>query len=429
MFARTTAARRGDAASGAGDGRPLGVCVYAISGGTGAHMADLLADAGLVLPELGAATQRALQQWIPPYLRVSNPVDSGGPPSTDERGPRILEALIADPEVDLIICPITGALDRISRPLATDLVAAATTTDKPIFVVWGSPDTSDPVYTEVLLPSSLPTFRTFHNCVAAARAYADRRAFRAGYESPFAPAAVRSLLERSPAAAVVEPLLAGEGALDERRAKQVLQAYGIATTTDLLATSATAAGRAATTIGFPVVMKICSPDLPHKSDHGLVEIGVASAADARRAFARLVERAQRTDPAARIEGVLVSELVTGGVECVVGLAADELFGPTVMFGLGGVFVEVLRDVTFRVPPFGRREAERMLLEVQGAPLLLGARGRAPADLGALADVIMAVQRLALDHGDRIAEIDINPLVARADGAVALDALVVLHQPT
>src|SRR5262249_45336712 len=177
MFARTS--------------RPSGnnVCVYAISGGTGAHMADLCAEAGLSLPDLTPATQDALHQWIPTYLRVSTPVDNGGPPSTDERGRKILDAIVADPNVDLIICPITGALATISKPLAIDLAEVAKTTDKPIFVVWGSPDCNDPVYTDILLASpELITFRTFHNCVTATTAYFDYWAFQDHYTSPFATA-------------------------------------------------------------------------------------------------------------------------------------------------------------------------------------------------------------------------------------------------
>ena len=147
-------------------------------------------------------------------------------------------------------------------------------------------------------------------------------------------------------------------------------------------------------------------------------MGVTSPKAARETFRSLMNEAHDAD------GVIVSELVTGGTETVVGVAQDELFGPVVMFGLGGVFVEVLGDVTFRVPPFGKDEARRMLGELKGAALLRGARGRPRADTSALVDVIMKVQRLAVDLHDDLAELDINPLVALPKGAVALDALVV-----
>jgi acyl-CoA synthetase (NDP forming) len=171
---------------------------------------------------------------------------------------------------------------------------------------------------------------------------------------------------------------------------------------------------------------VSSPDLLHKSDAGLVRIGLQSASEVRAAYAELLAAAARADKRATIEGVLVCEMVTGGVECVVGVSRDDLFGPVVMFGLGGVFVEVFEDVTFRVPPFDRDEAERMVREVKGFALLEGTRGSRPADVKALVDTIMKVQRLAVEQADTIEEVDINPLIVRpkGKGAVALDALVI-----
>jgi acyl-CoA synthetase (NDP forming) len=415
MFARTQGSRRGTGGGGARN-----VCVYAISGGTGAHMADMCADAGLQLPDLTKSTQSTLREMIPGYLRVSNPVDSGGAPSADDRGPRILRAMIDDPNVDMIICPITGALATMSKPLARDLVAAAATTDKPIFVVWGSPDGSDPVYTDILLGSQLPVFRTFHNCVQAARAWFDRREFEARYDSPFA----KPVTRKSKAAGATSELLAKGRALSEYESKQLLSAYGIPVTHDRLVQSAAEAARAAGDIGYPIVMKVSSPDLLHKSDLGLVEVGLDSAAEVKRTYRELLERAHKASKQAEIDGVIVSELVEGGVETVVGVSTDELFGPVVMFGLGGVFVEVFEDVTFRVPPFDRDEADRMLREVKGFKLLEGMRGTKPANVRGLIDVIMKVQKLALDHADVLDELDINPLSVGTKRVVALDALAV-----
>ena len=163
-----------------------GVVVYSISGGTGAHMADLCAQAGLRLPTLAAGTQERLRDWIPTYLRVSNPVDSGGNGAGDERGRWLLETLAADPEVGVIICPITGAFAPMSDRLAQDLVDVAETTDKLICVIWGSPAADEDAYRKILLGSSkLAVFRTFGNCVAAVKGWLDWHAFRAGYESPF----------------------------------------------------------------------------------------------------------------------------------------------------------------------------------------------------------------------------------------------------
>jgi acyl-CoA synthetase (NDP forming) len=393
-----------------------GVCVYAISGGTGAHMADLAADAGLHLPDLGAQTQAALRQWIPSYLRVSNPVDNGGAPSADWRGRKILDAIVADPAVSVVICPITGALASMSAPLARDLVAVAETTDKPICVIWGSPLAEQEVAFQTLIASPrIVTFRTFHNCVGAIKAYLDWYDFRGRYASPFDRPARRRAAGGAATQAVLDD--AGPGALTEHDAKQVLAAYGVPVTRESVATSAAEAVRAAAAIGYPVVLKASSTDVLHKSDRGLVRLGLRTATEVKRAAAELLEAA----PA-----VLVSEQVDGGIECVLGIADDELFGPTVMFGLGGVFVEVFRDVTFRVPPFSKAEARRMIDEVRGAALLRGARGRPAGDLAGLTDAIMGVQRLALDFAGTLRELDVNPLVVRpkGQGVVALDALLV-----
>jgi acetate---CoA ligase (ADP-forming) len=395
-----------------------GVCVYSISGGTGAHMADLLASAGLDLVTLSQETQERLREHIPGYLRVSNPVDSGGAPSADARGPKILDAILSDPGVGILVCPITGATGMGYR-LAKDLVAAAERHHKPIFVVWGSPVGTEAAYTDVLLPSALPVFRTFGNCVRAVRALVDTTRFRATYTSPFADLPRTPL----PVAEEVRPLLRQGRALSEPEAKRLLAAYGIRTTADTLVTDAVAATKAVRGLGGEAVLKVSSPDIAHKSDLGLVRVGVR-ADDAARTFEDLVHRTTDLAPGARVDGVLVCEQVSGGVECVVGVAQDPLFGPVVMAGIGGVFLEVLRDVTHRVPPFRREDAEAMVSELRGAALLGGLRGQPPVDTAAFVDAILAVQRLALDLDSDLAELDVNPLLVRADGAVALDALVI-----
>jgi acyl-CoA synthetase (NDP forming) len=296
--------------------------------------------------------------------------------------------------------------------LAKDIVEASRTTDKPVLVIWGSPVGNEDTYVDILLPGQVPVFRTFGNAVQAATAYFDYHEFRSRFRSPFA----KPVLRPSPAAASAR---AAGIAPDEFSSMRVLAEYGIAVPRHELVTTRAAATRASDSIGFPVVLKACGADILHKSDLGLVLVGLTSATQVRAGFDELMAKAPGAD------GVIVSEMIGGdGVECVVGMTHDELFGPVVMVGLGGVFVEVLKDVAFRVPPFDKAEARRMVEELQGLPLLQGARGRAKADIGALVDVIMKVQRLALDLADDVAELDINPLVVQPKGAVALDALIV-----
>jgi acetate---CoA ligase (ADP-forming) len=274
-----------------------------------------------------------------------------------------------------------------------------------------------------LLDGGLPVFRTFNNCVKAVKGYADYWRFASRYQSPFATAPT----EPSPAAKKARKLLAGLApgeALSEWSSKQLLKAYGVTTSRDLLCASSAATVKAAKQLGFPVVMKVSSPDLLHKTEVDVVRVGVGSPKEVRAAYDDLLAKAKKADKKARIDGVMVCEMVTGGVDILIGVWNDGLFGPVVTFGLGGIFVEVFGDVTFRVPPFSEDEARRALGELKGMKVLEGARGRAPADIDALVETIMNVQRLAMDLADDVGELEINPLVVQPRGAVALDALVV-----
>jgi acyl-CoA synthetase (NDP forming) len=408
-LARTPAPPRGP------DGAMVdGVVVYSISGGTGAHFSDLADVAGLNLVTLQQPTQDALRELIPGYLRVSNPVDSGGAPSGDQRGKLILDAILSDPGVGALVVPITGA-GRVANRLTKDLTVKAEEHGKPIFVVWGSPVGTEVAYTEILLPSALPVFRTYRNCITAVKAYFDTHRFHDAYRSPMPLLPTERLHEL--------PALPAATTLSEHTSKELLATYGIKVSRDVLATSREQAVQAAAALDGPAVLKICSPDIAHKSDLGLVRVGVSGTTEVEQAYDEILAGA----PAgATVEGVLVCELIRGGLETIVGVSTDPLFGPVVVVGLGGVLVEVLGDVTHRVPPFSQDEAHRMLDELAGKALFDGVRGRAAVDRQALVDVIMSLQRFALDHADVVAEVDINPLVLTASGAVALDALVVTH---
>ncbi|MEU2492025.1 acetate--CoA ligase family protein [Streptomyces sp. NPDC007883] len=398
-----------------------GVVVYSISGGTGAHFADLATAAGLRLPRLSAARQAELHQWIPDYLNVANPVDNGGHPVGDWRGRKIIDAILADPAVGVLICPITGPFPPMSDRLAQDLVDAAEATDKLVCVVWGSPVGTEEAYRTTLLGSSrVATFRTFGNCITAVRAYFDHHRFTTGYRSPF-DEAPRTL---SPSFRKAQALLRPGHRLSEHAAKQLLRAYGIRVPREQLVTSAAAAVRAAGLVGYPVVMKASAPQLAHKTELGLVKIGLTSASQVRDTYRELTDIARYEG--VDLDGVLVCQMVERGVEMVVGVTQDELFGPTVTVGLGGVLVEVLQDVAVRVPPFGEDQARAMLAELRGRALLDGVRGGPPVDVDALVEVVLRVQRMALELGGDLSELDINPLMVlpRGQGAVALDALAV-----
>lgn len=403
--------------------KPLadGVVVYSISGGTGAHFSDLATGAGLSLPVLSEEKQAELHTWIPGYLNVANPVDNGGHPVGDWRGRKIIDAILADPEVGVLICPITGPFPPMSDRLAQDLVDAAEATDKLVCVVWGSPVGTEDAYRTTLLGSSrVATFRTFGNCITAVKAYLDHHRFAASYRSPFDEAPRTP----SPSFRKAQALMRPGHQLSEHAAKQLLRAYGIRVPREQLVTSAAAAVRAAGLVGYPVVMKASGAQLAHKTELGLVKVGLTSASQVRDAYRELTDIARYED--IDLDGILVCQMVERGVEMMVGVTQDALFGPTVTVGLGGVLVEVLHDAAVRVPPFGEDQARAMLGELRGRALLEGVRGGPPVDVDALVEVILRVQRMALELGDDLSELDINPLMVlgRGQGAVALDALAV-----
>jgi acyl-CoA synthetase (NDP forming) len=188
------------------------------------------------------------------------------------------------------------------------------------------------------------------------------------------------------------------------------------------------AGVAAEKLGFPVVMKICSADIQHKTEVGGVVVGIKTVDEARKAAAALLANARERRPDARIDGILIAPMIAGGVETIVGVVRDPVFGPVVMCGLGGVFVEVLKDVTFRVAPFDEDEAHRMISEIRGRALLEGARGAAKSDVDALARMLAALSRFAADNVDAIESIDLNPVrvMPEGQGAIPLDALLVMR---
>lgn len=399
---------------GPADEAAEGVVVYSISGGTGAHFADLASAAGLTLPALSDDLQARLHEWIPDYLRVANPVDNGGHPVGDERGRKILDALVSDPDVGVLVCPITGAFPPMSDRLAQDLVDVAETTAKPICVIWGSPVGTEDAYRKILLSSSkLAVFRTFGNCVTAIRAWRDWHRFRTTYRSPFVTAAS----EPSSTSVNARALLAG-GPVSEHDAKALLARYGVPVTREQLVTTREGAIEAARQLGGddPVVLKV-SGDVAHKSEIGGVRLGVVDD-DVGSTF----------DELARLGSgeVLVCEQIAAGVEAIVGVASDPLFGPTIMVGLGGIFAEVLRDVQFLIPPFHEADVRRAIDALHGRAMFDGVRGAPAADVDSLVELLMNMQRLVNDLGHDIAEIDINPVIVRPrnEGAVAVDALVV-----
>ena len=398
-----------------------GLGLYTLSGGTATHLADLCGAAGVPLPRFEDLTVKALAEHIPGILRMDNPVDTGGTLTAKPAGRATLEIVLDDPNVNMLMVPITGVFPGMIEPLARDLVELHEQQRKPILVVWASPLRDNDGY-RLLCEHGVPLFHSLGSAVRGAKALLGRRRFAEQYESPFGMLA----REPTPASRSARTMLRSAKALDEHESKTMLSGYGIPVVAERVVTSPAEASSAVRSLGGPAVLKILSPDIAHKSDLGLVRIGITAAAAAG-TYRELTEAAARQAPAAELRGVLVQPMVTDAVaEVIVGISQSEPFGPVVMLGLGGVFAEVFGDVAFGVPPFTRRWAERMVSGIKAAPLLAGVRGRPAGDVAALVDTIMNVQRLACEAGDEIGELDVNPLLVLPEGrgVVAVDALVI-----
>ncbi|HEY5638693.1 MAG TPA: acetate--CoA ligase family protein [Dehalococcoidia bacterium] len=212
--------------------------------------------------------------------------------------------------------------------------------------------------------------------------------------------------------------------LTEIESKQILAAAGIPVAEATLATSADEAAKAAAKAGLPVVLKIVSPDITHKSDVGGVKVGLEDEAAVRAAYDEIVDAVKERQPTARIEGVAVQAMAPAGTEVIVGMSKDPQFGPVLMFGLGGIFVEVLKDVAFRIVPLEERDAREMIDEINGRAILDGVRGGEPADIGALAGLLLKLSAFA-EANPQVEELDLNPVFAYKDGCIAVDARIVL----
>jgi len=384
--------------------------VITVSGGAGVIISDAAERHGLPMPEMPESAQSALKAILP-FAAPRNPVDCTAQFLNDlTLAGRFTETLVSQGGYRSVLgfFTYTGGAASIAPKLREQLRAVRDAHPDRLYVL------SMLAERDRVREYEADGFSVFADPSRAVAAIAAMGQFGRSF------AAAAAL----PAPELPEVSLPSQ-APSEAQAKQLLAQAGIAVTPEQSCDSAQAAAAAARALGFPVVMKILSPDILHKSEIGGVILGVASEHEARAAFDTLIERARHAAPQARIEGVLVARQLDGGVECILGIHRDPVFGPIAMFGLGGIFVEVLRDVTFRRCPFGVDVAEQMIRSVRGAPLLLGARGRPPADIAALARMLSTLSAFAIAAGPRLSAIDLNPVIVLPErqGAFAADAVI------
>jgi acyl-CoA synthetase (NDP forming) len=392
------------------------------AGGPGILAADALEASGLELVDLTAETTARLAPLFPAEASIRNPLDMIASATPD--GYRTaLEALLRDPGTDAVMPIFVPPLGvRQEEVVAAIVDAARAVPGKPLLgVLMGREGL--PAGRAQLLEAGIPTY-VFPESAARALGVLNRQ--REWMAQP-APAAARLAVNRETAAAIISPARNEQrDRLSTLEALSLLAAYGIPIAPARIASDVDAAVAASTEIGFPVAMKIVSADVVHKSDVGGVELDVRSAEEVWQAYERLIARVQARAPSARITGVLVQHMasVEGGRETIAGIARDRDFGPLIMFGLGGIYVEALHDVVFRIAPIDERQAASMPDLLRGAAALGAIRGHAAVDRRAIADVLQRLSQLAVDFPD-IAELDINPLIAHAGGVIAVDARIVL----
>ncbi len=399
-------------------GKRVGVCTS--SGGAGVWMADACAAAGLDVPVLDDATRKLIDVHIPSYGTSQNPVDSTAQ-GVHKMGYAEFARLVAlSPLIDGVVVVITARRSAFLENDLPKLTALARSTDKPVFMWTYTLPAERSV--EILNEAGYPLFTGAHGCARTLAAMADYRALRERMLA--APAAAPP---PHPARDKVRAQLA-EGAvmLCEWQARPLLSAYGIdGGNTGTLARSAAEAEAAARTLGCAVALKVQSADLPHKTEAGAIALNVA-AAEARAAYERVIANAGRFAPGAQIEGVLVQPMAPPGREVILGITSDARWGPLMMVGLGGVLVEALGDVALSPVPLDRETALTLIKRLKGAAVLGAHRGQPPADIGALADLMVKLSQFAHDHAGDIAEIDLNPVIVhgQGEGVTLADALIV-----
>jgi acetate---CoA ligase (ADP-forming) len=405
-------------------GKRVAICTA--SGGGGGWMADACTAAGLEVPQLDANTRARIDVHLPTYGTSQNPIDATAQ-AIFKIGYAGLAAMVEpSPVIDAILIVMTtrqpANVER-QREALTDLAARVS---KPI-MLW-SYTLPAPRSMEILSQAGYPLYTSIPNCARALRLMADYRAMRERFLRPLE---VHSTT-LTQAAAAGAALAKAPSTLCEWEARPVLAAYGIGTNSvGVLAGTAQEAVSAAQHFAGPVALKVQSPDVLHKTEAGAVALNLSTPDEVRAAYARVLASARRYARDARVRGVLVQPMAPPGREVILGVKRDATFGPLVMAGLGGVDVEVLKDVVLSpVPLRDDRQARDMLARLRGAPLLDAHRGMPAADIDALADLMVRLSRLAADLVDQVAEIDLNPVIVHGQGkgVSVVDALIVKRVP-
>ena len=400
------------------------IAIVTNAGGPGILATDALERAGMAIARFETETIKTLEQHLPDAASAANPVDVLGD-ATPERYRSALETVAADPNVDGLLAVLVPQAVLDTQAVAEAVVSLESRLKKPLLACFmGEARMAKAI--DLLTSQGIPNYQFPKRAAHVFRAMADYLEIQVRPVPDF----IAFDADKAATQTVLDKVYAeGRVTIGDAEAQGILKAYGLRIPKSELAETAEQAVAIAAKIGYPVVLKIASPDILHKTDVGGVKIGLRHAEDVRDAFELMAYRAQRYLPEARLWGCQVQQMAPpGGLEVLIGMKRDPQFGPLVTFGLGGIYVETLRDVTFRVAPFSPLEAEAMLGEIRARALLDGVRGQPPSDKKAVIDALLRIGQLAMDF-PKIVELDINPLIVypQGQGAIAIDMRLVLKE--
>ncbi len=401
-----------------------GAAILSTSGGAGIMSVDTFLEYGMEIPDLTEESTQAISKIIPSYGSALNPVDVTaqifGEPAYMQQ---CLQVLVDDPNVDYLLVSLSTVGGETAERIAEGLISVYNNTEKPIAVSWGASERLVGTAYARLGEAGIPLYKQPIRCARALAAlanysmleqdFANNPDFTEMLPSGEEKAVWRDLLKNFP----------GE-TLTEDQSKKLLDQAGIPVTREILVDEEEKAVAAAAEIGYPVVLKVMSPKILHKTEAGVLAIGIENEVQLRQSYREIYAKALIKVTAADISGVLVQEMAPKGIEAVIGVKNDPQFGPTIMFGLGGILVEVLKDVTFKIAPLSRADARSMLQEIKGKKMLAGFRGQPAIHEETLVDTILQVSQLAYALKDEVAEMDINPIVLYPDGLKVVDALII-----
>lgn len=397
------------------------IAIVTNAGGPGILATDALERAGLSLARFTPEILAALKQGLPEAASASNPVDVLGDARSD-RYRFALEQVMADPNVDALMVILTPQAMTEIVATAQAVIDVAAEAAIPVIACFMGESRLAPA-AAMFKAQRVPNFPFPERAALVLKAMSTYRQFAAEALPDFE----RFAIDRAAIRQVFDRVLAeGRVAIGDAEARDILTACGLTIPPSELAETPEQAAEIAARIGFPVVLKVASPDILHKTDVGGVKVGIDTASDVRDAFDLITYRAQRYLPEARLWGCLVQKMAPPGIEVLLGMNRDPQFGPLVTFGLGGIYVETLKDVAFRVAPFSRREAAQMLAEIRARAMLDGVRGKPPADKPALVDALLRISQLVAEFPE-ISELDINPFIVyeAGNGGIAIDMRLVL----